>query len=148
MTIFLAHLRGVYAYLRPFKERPNRLRGCALLCFCIVWRTRGLCKFVPTAGTKMAVVSNFDLRLRPLLESLGLDQLFDALIISAEVRLLPSSTLFCSASVVLHRTPQSSPDPLMRQLAVGGSGYMPWMSNWCGPLQIERCSTLIGASQM
>lgn len=35
----------------------------------------------------MAVVSNFDLRLRPLLEALGLDQLFDALIISAEVRL-------------------------------------------------------------
>ena len=39
------------------------------------------------AGTKMAVVSNFDLRLRPLLEALGLDQLFDALIISAEVSL-------------------------------------------------------------
>ena len=33
----------------------------------------------------MAVVSNFDLRLRPLLKALGLDQLFDALIISAEV---------------------------------------------------------------
>ena len=33
----------------------------------------------------MAVVSNFDLRLRPLLEALGLDELFDALIISAEV---------------------------------------------------------------
>ncbi len=39
------------------------------------------------AGTKMAVVSNFDLRLRPLLEALNLDQLFDALIISAEVSL-------------------------------------------------------------
>ncbi|CAK0787258.1 hypothetical protein CVIRNUC_010476 [Coccomyxa viridis] len=37
------------------------------------------------SGLKMAVVSNFDLRLRPLLEALGLDQLFDALIISAEV---------------------------------------------------------------
>ena len=37
------------------------------------------------AGIKMAVVSNFDLRLRPLLEALGLDKLFDALIISAEV---------------------------------------------------------------
>lgn len=33
----------------------------------------------------MAVVSNFDLRLRPLLEALGLDKLFDASIISAEV---------------------------------------------------------------
>lgn len=33
----------------------------------------------------MAVVSNFDLRLRPLLEALGLDKHFDALIISAEV---------------------------------------------------------------
>ncbi len=37
----------------------------------------------------MAVVSNFDLRLRPLLEALGLDQLFDALIISAEVDVWP-----------------------------------------------------------
>ncbi len=36
-------------------------------------------------GIKMAVVSNFDLRLRPLLDVLGLDKLFDALIISAEV---------------------------------------------------------------
>lgn len=42
------------------------------------------------AGLKMAVVSNFDLRLRALLEALGLDQLFDALIISAEVRNQPS----------------------------------------------------------
>ena len=40
------------------------------------------------AGTKLAVVSNFDLRLRPLLEALGIDQLFDALIISAEVHCL------------------------------------------------------------
>ncbi len=32
----------------------------------------------------MAVVSNFDTRLRPLLHSLGLDCLFDSLIISAE----------------------------------------------------------------
>ena len=41
-------------------------------------------------GLKMAVVSNFDLRLRPLLEGLGLDQPFDALIISAEVSYQPS----------------------------------------------------------
>lgn len=74
----------------------------------------------------MAVVSNFDLRLRPLLESLGLDQLFDALIISAEVRLMPSSTLICSTTVGPHRTSQWSPHPLMRQLAVGGGGDMPW----------------------
>ncbi|CAL5229453.1 g12778 [Coccomyxa viridis] len=42
-------------------------------------------KRIRATGTKMAVVSNFDLRLRPLLEALKLDQLFDALIISAEV---------------------------------------------------------------
>ena len=49
------------------------------------------------AGLKMAVVSNFDLRLRPLLEALGLDQLFDALIISAEVRASPTFALHCQS---------------------------------------------------
>lgn len=38
-----------------------------------------------SAGLKLAVVSNFDTRLRPLLQGLQLDHLFDALIISAEV---------------------------------------------------------------
>ena len=32
----------------------------------------------------MAVVSNFDTRLRPLMHSLGLEPLFDSLVISAE----------------------------------------------------------------
>lgn len=49
------------------------------------------------AGVKIAVVSNFDTRLRPILEQLGCDHWFDALAISAEVRwdggLL--STCFC-----------------------------------------------------
>ena len=43
----------------------------------------------------MAVVSNFDLRLRPLLEALELDQLFDTLIISAEVTLQLLPPLAC-----------------------------------------------------
>ena len=43
----------------------------------------------------MAVVSNFDLRLRPLLEALGLDRLFDALIISAEVSMSRVPALQC-----------------------------------------------------
>ncbi|KAG0564022.1 hypothetical protein KC19_8G076600 [Ceratodon purpureus] len=37
------------------------------------------------AGVKLAVVSNFDSRLRPILRDLQVDTLFDALIISAEI---------------------------------------------------------------
>lgn len=40
---------------------------------------------IRAAGVKTAVVSNFDIRLRPLLASLQLDSLFDAIIVSAEV---------------------------------------------------------------
>ena len=49
----------------------------------------------------MAVVSNFDLRLRPLLEALKLDQLFNALIISAEVSLVLLPPLRCCFGTVL-----------------------------------------------
>jgi FMN phosphatase YigB (HAD superfamily) len=38
------------------------------------------------AGVKTAVVSNFDTRLRPILEQLGCSDWFDALAVSAEVR--------------------------------------------------------------
>ena len=39
------------------------------------------------AGVRLAVVSNFDTRLRPLLDRLGLTDLFDEIVVSAEVRL-------------------------------------------------------------
>lgn len=38
-----------------------------------------------SAGVLLAVVSNFDTRLRPLLRDLGVEGLFDAVMISAEV---------------------------------------------------------------
>ena len=38
-----------------------------------------------SAGVRLAVVSNFDTRLRPLLDSLNLTDLFDEIIVSAEV---------------------------------------------------------------
>lgn len=37
------------------------------------------------AGVRLAVVSNFDTRLRPILSALKVDQLFDAVVVSAEV---------------------------------------------------------------
>eukprot|EP00879_Flechtneria_rotunda_P005768 GHRR01006069.1.p1 GENE.GHRR01006069.1~~GHRR01006069.1.p1 ORF type:complete len:140 (+),score=43.52 GHRR01006069.1:1056-1475(+) len=37
------------------------------------------------AGTRLAVVSNFDTRLRPILSELGVSQLFDTVVVSAEV---------------------------------------------------------------
>lgn len=38
-----------------------------------------------TSGVKLAVVSNFDTRLRPLLRALNCDHWFDAVAVSAEV---------------------------------------------------------------
>lgn len=37
------------------------------------------------SGLRLAVVSNFDTRLRPILKGLGVDQLFDSIVISAEI---------------------------------------------------------------
>ena len=37
------------------------------------------------AGYKTCIVSNFDTRLRPLLQGMGVDTLFDAIVVSAEV---------------------------------------------------------------
>lgn len=45
------------------------------------------------AGVKLAVVSNFDTRLRPVLRALNCDHWFDAVAVSAEVRKPPSFSL-------------------------------------------------------
>ena len=42
-------------------------------------------KALRKAGVKLAVVSNFDTRLRPLLRALNCDNWFDAVAVSAEV---------------------------------------------------------------
>lgn len=42
-------------------------------------------KAIRKAGVKLAVVSNFDTRLRPLLRALNCDDWFDAVAVSAEV---------------------------------------------------------------
>ncbi|GLC45896.1 hypothetical protein PLESTF_000709800 [Pleodorina starrii] len=50
------------------------------------------------AGVLLAVVSNFDTRLRPLLRDLGVDGLFDAVIVSAEVHAeKPNPVIFDAA---------------------------------------------------
>ncbi len=49
------------------------------------------------ADVKLAVVSNFDTRLRPLLKAMQLDTLFDAIIVSA-VRLTGWSWLVARSS--------------------------------------------------
>ncbi|XP_065857384.1 uncharacterized protein [Euphorbia lathyris] len=46
-------------------------------------------KALRKAGVKTAVVSNFDTRLRPLLQALNCDHWFDAVAVSAEVRYVP-----------------------------------------------------------
>ena len=43
-------------------------------------------KSLRKAGVKLAIVSNFDTRLRPLLRDLDCDHWFDAVAVSAEVR--------------------------------------------------------------
>lgn len=71
------------------------------------------------AGVKLAVVSNFDSRLRPILRDLQVDNLFDALIISAEIGYeKPSREIFeaalnelgVDASVAVHVGDDSTND--------------------------------------
>eukprot|EP00775_Hariotina_reticulata_P008237 gene8237-8427_t len=50
------------------------------------------------AGVRLAVVSNFDTRLRPILSALGIDHMFDAVVVSAEVGAeKPNPVIFESA---------------------------------------------------
>lgn len=61
------------------------------------------------AGVKLAVVSNFDTRLRPLLKSLHCDHWFDALSISAEVQAeKPNPTIFLRACELLDVDPSEA----------------------------------------
>ena len=61
------------------------------------------------AGIKLAVVSNFDTRLRPLLASLGILHLFDAVVISAEIGVeKPNPTIFEAACQQLDVRPEAA----------------------------------------
>ncbi|KAI8474047.1 MAG: HAD-like domain-containing protein [Monoraphidium minutum] len=51
------------------------------------------------AGVKLAVCSNFDTRLRPVLAGLGVDSLFDAIVVSAEVGAEKPSPIIFEAAV-------------------------------------------------
>ena len=64
--------------------------------------------FLP-AGIKLAVVSNFDTRLRAILQKLGLLSLFDSVIISAEVKAeKPNPVIFEQACAQLGVSPSQS----------------------------------------
>ncbi|WIA10592.1 hypothetical protein OEZ85_010775 [Tetradesmus obliquus] len=58
------------------------------------------------AGVRLAVVSNFDTRLRPILAALNVDSLFDAVVVSAEVGVeKPNPVIFESALQQLRLRP-------------------------------------------
>lgn len=58
-------------------------------------------------GLKLAVVSNFDTRLRPILNGLGIDGLFDAIIVSAEIGAeKPNPVIFEAAAHALRVAPE------------------------------------------
>lgn len=60
-------------------------------------------------GIKLAVVSNFDTRLRPLLQSLGILHLFDAIVISAEMGMeKPNPVIFEAACQQLDVCPEAT----------------------------------------
>ncbi|KAI0497456.1 hypothetical protein KFK09_020683 [Dendrobium nobile] len=64
---------------------------------------------VREAGVKVAVVSNFDTRLRPLLRALKCDQWFDAVAVSAEVAAeKPNPTIFIRACELLGVKPEDA----------------------------------------
>lgn len=61
------------------------------------------------AGVKIAVVSNFDTRLRPLLRALNCDHWFDAVTVSAEVEAeKPNPTIFLKACDFLGVQPEDA----------------------------------------
>ncbi|XP_009627026.1 uncharacterized protein LOC107774647 [Nicotiana tabacum] len=62
-----------------------------------------------TAGVKLAVVSNFDTRLRPVLRALKCDHWFDAVAVSAEVEAeKPNPTIFLKACELLGVNPEDA----------------------------------------
>ncbi|TVU47008.1 hypothetical protein EJB05_06584, partial [Eragrostis curvula] len=66
-------------------------------------------KALREAGVKTAVVSNFDTRLRPLLQALKCDQWFDAVAVSAEVAAeKPNPTIFLKACEFLGVKPEEA----------------------------------------
>lgn len=66
-------------------------------------------KAVRNAGVKIAVVSNFDTRLRPLLRALNCDHWFDAVAVSAEVAAeKPNPTIFLRACELLDVKPEDA----------------------------------------
>ncbi|XP_008244840.1 PREDICTED: haloacid dehalogenase-like hydrolase domain-containing protein 3 [Prunus mume] len=61
------------------------------------------------AGVKVAVVSNFDTRLRPLLQALNCEHWFDAVAVSAEVEAeKPNPTIFLKACELLGVKPEDA----------------------------------------
>ncbi|KAI8562476.1 hypothetical protein RHMOL_Rhmol03G0039500 [Rhododendron molle] len=66
-------------------------------------------KALRTSGVKLAVVSNFDTRLRPLLRALNCDHWFDAVAVSAEVEAeKPNPTIFLKACELLGVKPEDA----------------------------------------
>ncbi|KAF7149296.1 hypothetical protein RHSIM_Rhsim03G0040300 [Rhododendron simsii] len=66
-------------------------------------------KALRTSGVKLAVVSNFDTRLRPLLRALNCDHWFDAVAVSAEVAAeKPNPTIFLKACELLGVKPEDA----------------------------------------
>ena len=62
-----------------------------------------------TTGLKLGIVSNFDTRLRPILKGLGLDQLFDTIVISAEIGVeKPNPIIFEAACQELGVLPEEA----------------------------------------
>ncbi|KAK9290036.1 hypothetical protein L1049_008199 [Liquidambar formosana] len=66
-------------------------------------------KALRKAGVKLAVVSNFDTRLRPVLRALNCDHWFDAVAVSAEVEAeKPNPTIFLKACELLGVKPEDA----------------------------------------
>uniref|UniRef100_A0A2P2IUH6 Haloacid dehalogenase-like hydrolase domain-containing protein 3 n=1 Tax=Rhizophora mucronata TaxID=61149 RepID=A0A2P2IUH6_RHIMU len=64
---------------------------------------------IKKAGVKLAVVSNFDTRLRPLLQALDCDHWFDAMAVSAEVAAeKPNPMIFLKACELLGVNPEDA----------------------------------------
>ncbi|KAJ7536705.1 hypothetical protein O6H91_12G078400 [Diphasiastrum complanatum] len=84
------------------------------------------------AGVKLAVVSNFDSRLRPLLEELHVTDLFDAIVVSSEIGYeKPAQQIFQAALDALgasaSQTVHVGDDPIADKIGAKALGIDAWL---------------------
>ncbi|KAM3305928.1 hypothetical protein P3S67_012797 [Capsicum chacoense] len=102
-------------------------------------------KALRAAGVKLAVVSNFDTQLRPVLRALNCDHWFDAVVVSTEVEAeKPNPTIFLKACELL----EVNPDDVVHSSQPCWTCFFSEATKHKdgGPLDKEFSNTIVGQS--